>query len=286
MVHVSIPMCLEEMVEVFKERIRKEATPERVFELCKIVASEKEIESSKLKEIIEPKEFATETTYYGTIKNAAIELGLIEEREYLLSFIQNKKVIKNIDEFRLYCNSVLFEDSSTEFYRLCRGFLDAGGEWLRHISITTDENARRVSEFSDYPVLDLQKTLIPAVRFWISFLGFGYISEIPKVKMVFIPNAYIAVKDFVILAKLEKGREYSITEFLDALPNGISVATSNARKDKAFNLAMSNALRQLHDMKEIQLKRHMDSAERWTLYENKSHEFQSEITHLVFKGVK
>lgn len=94
------------------------------------------------------------------------------------------------------------------------------------------------------------------------------------------------MKDFIKLADLEKGKEYSISEFLEALPSGISVATSRVKKDKTFNLAMSNALRQLHDMKEIQLKRHMDSAERWTLYENKSHEFQSEITHLVFKGVK
>lgn len=270
---------------MFKDKIKPEATPERVYELCKIVASENSISNTKLREILEPAEFATNTVYYGTIKNAAVELGVIEENNEI-TFIQDKKIVKNMDEFRKYCNSVLFMDTASEFYKLCSGFLEANGEWLHHDSITSDENARRVSEFSDLPVNDLKKTLILATRFWISYLGFGYISEVPKVKMIFIPNAYIALKDFIKLADLEKGKEYSISEFLEALPSGISVATSRVKKDKTFNLAMSNALRQLHDMKEIQLKRHMDSAERWTLYENKSHEFQSEITHLVFKGVK
>lgn len=270
---------------MFKNRIRKEATPERVFELCRIVASENTIENLKLKQIIEPAEFATDTVYYGAIKNAAIELKIIEESNDI-KFVQDKGIVKNIDRFRMYCNSVLFNDPSTEFYKLCSGFLEANGEWLHHDSITSDENARRVSEFCDSPVLDLQKTLIPAVRFWISFLGLGYISEVPRVKIVFIPNAYIAIKDFIRLSNLEKGREYSMSEFLDALPSGVSVATSRAKKDKTFNLAMSNALRQLHDMKEVQLKRNLDSAERWTLYKNNAHEIQSEVTHLVYKGVK
>lgn len=98
--------------------------------------------------------------------------------------------------------------------------------------------------------------------------------------------AFLALKDFIKLADLEKGREYSMSEFLDALPSGISVATSRAKKDKTFNLAMSNALRQLHDMKEIQLKKNLDSAERWTLYKNNAHEIQLDVTHLVYKGVK
>lgn len=270
---------------MFKDKIKPEATPERVYELCRIVASENSIPSTKLKEILEPAEFATNTVYYGTIKNAAIELGVIEGNNEI-TFIQDKKIVRNIEEFRKYCNSVLFNDSTSEFYKLCSGFLEANGEWLHHDSITSDENARRVSEFSDFPVNDLKKTLILATRFWISFLGFGYISEIPKVKIVFIPNAYTALKDFIRLSNLEKGREYSMSEFIDALPSGISVATSIAKKDKTFNLAMSNALRQLHDMKEIQLKKNLDSAERWTLYNNNAHEIQSDVTHLVYEGVK
>lgn len=265
---------------MFKDKIKPEATPERVYELCKIVSTKELITNADLKELVEPKEFETNTAYYGTIKNAAIELGIIDGTDEL-KFIQDKKIVKNMDEFRLYCNSVLFNDDTSEFFRLCNGFLESNGVWLHNDSITSDENARRVSEFSDFPVNDLKKTLILATRFWISFLGFGYIA-----KMIYIPNAYIAVKDFIKLANLEKGKEYSISEFIDALPSGISVLTSEAKKDKKLNLAMSNALRQLHDMKEIQLIRNLDSAERWTLYQNKSHGFSDNVTHLVYKGVK
>ena len=78
---------------MFKDKIKPEATPERVYELCKIVASENSISNTKLREILEPAEFATNTVYYGTIKNAAVELGVIEENNEI-TFIQDKKIVK------------------------------------------------------------------------------------------------------------------------------------------------------------------------------------------------
>ncbi len=265
---------------MFKNGVDKYATPERVYELCRIVANKDGISVNELREILEPSEFREGMPYFGYIKNAAIELGVIEEKEEI-SFVQDKKIIKTMSDFRMYCNSVLFNDPSWQLYKLCAGYLESDGTSLHTGSITSDENVRRIAETSTFPALTLQKDLIPATRFWIAFLGYGYI-----VKMTFIPNAYIAVKDFIKLANLEKGKEYSISEFIDALPNGISVLTSEAKKDKKLNLAMSNALRQLHDMKEIQLIRNLDSAERWTLYQNKSHGFSDNVTHLVYKGVK
>ena len=46
---------------------------------------------------------------------------------------------------------------------------------------------------------------------------------------------------------------------------------------------MSNALRLLHDNKEIELKKHLDSERTWHLFPNEEHEFTSDVTHIIIK---
>lgn len=48
---------------------------------------------------------------------------------------------------------------------------------------------------------------------------------------------------------------------------------------------MSNALRLMHDNKEIELERHLDSEKTWHLFPNDEHEFTSEVTHIIIKKV-
>ena len=65
-----------------------------------------------------------------------------------------------------------------------------------------------------------------------------------------------------------------------------SGAIEDGIQNKTLNLAISNALRQLHDSKEITLAHHLDSKEVWHLFVNNSHQFVSDVTHLTYKGVK
>ena len=97
---------------------------------------------------------------------------------------------------------------------------------------------------------------------------------------------HVALKDFCIMANLEKNKEYSIKEFVERIYKYASVALQNAINTKEFNLAMSNALRQMHDEKEIVIKKNLDSREKWRLFCDNTHEFTDEITHIVYKGVK
>ena len=244
---------------MFQDKLKPEATPERIFELCKIVASfdksdcGKDMTTEKIREIIEPSFSAPTTAYFPTIKSAAIELGLLKETDNTLGFVGERNTIKDFVHFRKYCNSVLFCDKSWEFYKLCKAFLALNDKWLSIGSITSDESVILLVEYSSYPANDLRKTLIPASRFWLSFLGFGYIQE--SAKLVFLPNAYVAVKDFMSSAELEKGREYSIGEFFELMPQGFSVLHDKNDKSLEINFALSNALRQLHDSKEIELEK-------------------------------
>lgn len=275
---------------MFQDKLKPEATPERVFELCRIVASydkadsDSDVPTDKIREIIEPSSASASTAYFPSIKKAALELGLLKEADNTLGFVGDRNSIKDFDHFRKHCNSVLFNDKSWEFYKLCNAFLLLNDKWLSIGSITSDESVILLVEYSSYPANDLRKTLVPASRFWLSFLGFGYIQE--SSKLIFLPNAYVALKDFMSMVELEKGREYSIAEFFELMPCGFSVLYDCDSRTTEINLALSNALRQLHDSKEIELKRNPDSETVWSLFMNEGHEFKSQITHLVYKGVR
>ena len=66
------------------------------------------------------------------------------------------------------------------------------------------------------------------------------------------------------------------------------IAIEKTMESHNFNLAMSVALRLLHDNKEIVLRKASDAdmKDRWFLYEDNSHIFVKEITHVTYKGVK
>ena len=99
--------------------------------------------------------------------------------------------------------------------------------------------------------------------------------------MVFLPNMYTALHDFIDLGNVENGVEYTIEEFINLLHEGAYVALKQSRVTQKLNLAMSNALRLMHDNKEIELSRRLDSEKVWQLFPNPEHVFVSEISHVV-----
>lgn len=269
---------------MFNNDIRVESVPARVFELCKLVESTAG-STMEIREKLTPSTFSNNGTQYFTyIKDAAIELKLIEEVDRVLSFIGDKNAIKNIDAFRFYCNSVVWKNADTRFYKLATVFLNSNDKWLKYKSFSTSPEV--LGEVREKTGDDgFQPTHLLGERFWLSFLGFGFIQSSSN-SFVFLPNMYIALKDFIVMANIEKEKEISIVDFVEKINSFASVALKDIFKTKEFNLAMSNALRQLHDNKEIILKRNNDSKDIWYLNSMESHPIRREISHLVLKGVK
>lgn len=269
---------------MFDNNIKTEPIPERVYELCKMV-SKGDIDDNIARERMEPKGINPpgSTSYYPTIRQVCVqELKLIEKDNDVLKYVGDKKVLKNLDTFRMYCNSVVFKNSDTNFYKITQCFLESNDTWLKYKTLTDVNIIREVQEKTGIKVVD--NKMILGSRFWISFLGFGYIQE--GVAMYFLPNMHIALQDYCEFAELEKNREYSVKEFIENIYEFASVALQSAEEKKEFNVAMSNALRQMHDRKEIVLKKNLDSKEKWKLFVDSTHEFTDEFTHIVYKGVK
>lgn len=263
--------------------VKKEATPERIFSLIKIIEEKAPISKSKLSSIIEPESLhKSKTTNFGSLLEGVVELRLAEVNEdNVVVFCGNKTDIKSLESFRRYCNDQLFIDHSTAFYKTFSCILSSDDKWFEYGSVTTSNEINRyLYEETGLQSLKLEKDILLGVRFWFGFLGMGFFNE---KNMVFLPNMYTALKDFMALGKTEKGKEYSVEEFLDNLHSGSAVALKNARATQTLNLAMSNALRLLHDNKEIELKMHLDSEKKWHLFPNAEHEFTSDVTHIIIK---
>ena len=268
---------------MFDNNIKTEPIPERVFELCKMV-SKGDIDDNIARERMEPSGLNTSgTVYYPSIREVCVqELKLIEKENNILKYVGDKKILKNLDTFRIFCNSVVFKNTESNFYKIIWCFLESNDSWLKYKTLTDVNIRREIQEKAKIKLVE-EKMMLGS-RFWLSFLGFGYIQE--GYAMYFLPNMHVALQDYCELAELEKNREYTVKEFIDEIYEYASVALQSAEEKKVFNLAMSNALRQMHDRKEIVLKKNLDSKEKWKLFLDTTHEFTDEFTHIVYKGVK
>ena len=268
---------------MFDNYIKTEPIPERVFELCKMV-SKADISDDIARERMEPSGLnMSGTAYYPSIREVCInELKLIEKENDVLKFVGEKSVLKDMDSFRIYCNSVVFKNTESYFYKIVSCFLEANDSWLKYKTLTDVNIRREIQEKAKIKLVD--EKMILGSRFWLSFLGFGYIQE--GYAMYFLPNMHLALQDYCEFAAFERDREYTVKEFIGKIYEYASVALQSVEEKKEFNVAMSNALRQMHDQKEIVLKKNLDSKEKWKLFLDSTHEFTDEFTHIVYKGVK
>ncbi len=264
---------------MFQGRIETMPIPERVYELCRII-SDAPAPLKDIREKAEPSQInGSSTAYFGSILTAAKELQLVEETDdNILTYIGERQILRNIRSFRRYCNSVVYQDTQTPFYQIARCFLDSDLKWIQYGTLSSEDVMDDIRRNTS--IQTVYQDQLRGMRFWVSFLGFGMIHE-KGTSMVFLPNMYTALKDFLVMAKPEVKQEYTVSEFCDLLMPYAHVALHNAKETHQFNYAMSAALRMMHDNKEIQMKRIPDSGEIWNLYHQEDHVLISEISHIV-----
>ena len=61
---------------MFEDRMKTSAIPERVYALCQAIKS-RTMQESDLRELLEPSNLGGSTKYFGTVRDAAKQLGLI-----------------------------------------------------------------------------------------------------------------------------------------------------------------------------------------------------------------
>ena len=120
---------------MFGNRMQTSAIPERVYALCREVAS-KLMDENSLKLLLEPQNLGGKTPYFGIVRTAAEQLKLINTKENTISLAVDKDVIKSMDSMRHYINMHLELVSDSLFYKVTQGYLDMGTEVLNHNSVS------------------------------------------------------------------------------------------------------------------------------------------------------
>lgn len=253
-----------------------EAIPARVFALYKIVESKKDISRSELRGFMEPKEIYEGTSYFSAIMKAAEELQLVENKDNVVSLSDEVERLKTIEDFRRYVISILPDLSDGQFWK-CTNIIVNMNEKIYEYNAISDNMLKYISKQLGETI---KAPMIRGWRFWSQFLGFGLMND-----MVFLPNAYVYVKDVLRLMNLEKKQEYSMSDFMARFMQYGRIMLPASTSEKNLNIAMSSALRELHDNGEIVLKFGSDQKMKWILYPSKEL-FNQLVSSVVYKGVK
>lgn len=264
---------------MFGNRMQTSAIPERIYALCREVCS-KSMDENALKALLEPQNLGGKTSYFGIVRTAAEQLQLINTKEGTISLAVNKDVVKTMSSMRHYININLESLSDSLFYKVTRSYLDMGTEVLEHNS---------VSKMSDLMSRNIEERVIEddmrAWRFWMAFLGFGYMHDSQVgAAGILLPNIAVFLRDIIENLKLKKKAQYRIDEFVNVITPYANIALHNARDTKSFNYGFSNALRMLNDLGDIKAEHRLDAQEIWSLYPCGGHDLETTITHVTIGG--
>lgn len=262
---------------MFIGKMVTEAIPARVYALYKIVESKKSITRSELQGLMEPKEIYEGSSYFSAIMKAAEELKLIENKDNVVSVSHDLEKLKTIADFRKYVISILPDLSEGQFWKSTNIIVNMNEEIYQYSSIADSGMLNYLSKQLGETVT---APMLRGWRFWSQFLGFGFMNE-----MAFLPNAYVYVKAVLRLMNLEKKQEYAMSDFMAKFMQYGQIMLSVHTSEKNLNIAMSSALRELHDNGEIVLKFGSDQELKWILYPSKEL-FNQPVSSVVYKGVK
>jgi hypothetical protein len=266
---------------MFKERMTTSAIPERVFSLCQLISS-KEMVETEAKEKIEPPDIGGKTSYFGTVREAAKELGLINVKDgQKLCLAVDKKNISNMDAMRKYIVKHIQSLERSLFYAVTQAYLGLQDKIFEYFSVSDKELVALMSKKTGLMVYEDD---MRAWRFWSSYLGFGHLHKINKAANaveLLVPNVMVYLDSVMAVADLEAGKKYEISEFMDWISKYTDIIQNE--EDNNLNLAFSYGLRGLHDSGKIVLEHNMDSKDMWFLYKDEMHEIPNAISHITIR---
>lgn len=264
---------------MFRNRMQTAAIPKRVYALCREVAN-KPMDEVTLKSLLEPQNLGGKTPYFRIVKAAAEELQLISTKENRIVIAVDKDVIKSMDNMKHYINLKLENFSEGLFYKVTQGYLDLETKVFEYNSVS------KMSDLIGDTIGEkITEDDMRAWRFWMAFLGFGYIhdSQIGAAGIL-LPNVAGFLRDIIDSLEIKKKTEFRIDEFVSAIIPYANITLHKAEETKSFNYAFSNGLRMLNDLGYINIEHRLDAQEIWALYPCEGHELDTTITHVTIGG--
>ncbi|MGN1277263.1 MAG: hypothetical protein ACI4UK_09775 [Floccifex sp.] len=234
------------------------SVPKRVYTLYKKVLDTNGISRNDLRDFIEPNYSNQESKIAAPLINATTELGLIYESDSF--YYPISKNIHNMDDMRMYINVNIDQLSSGAFYAITSSVFTLNKKLFLNYNTYTDITTD-VSSMIDGDKY-ISKDGLHAWRFWVSFLGFGYMQE-----SFFLPNAAVFLEDLIRNSNITKNKSYIFKDFVDHLSPAISIICSEKEyNERILNFGLSSALFTLKANRKIDFYEIMDN-DIWHLCE-------------------
>lgn len=256
---------------MFREKMKTPAIPERVYTLCKIV-EKKPLTVQELKNKMELDYLQQSTSYFADYREAAEELGLISVTDQNVELAASPSAVRSMADMRRYVNGRLEEFADGQFYRVTKAYYARGANVL-HGEQNVANLAPSLEEEVGRP---LDAKAMRAWRFWIVYLGFGYLHG-----MFLVPNADVFLHDLMDGTDFEKHHTYSFGEFIEKILPRAGIVIDADPSNRQLSYGVSNGLRTLHDAGVIRMEHILDQQDIWSLYPLKAHDVETTVTNVT-----
>ena len=235
------------------DSMRMEPTPERVLAVCRL-ASQCQISRDQMKEYLTLGQMGDKEvdTVNRSLAVALDELHLLQEKNDVISYVGPVDALKSGKAFRQCAASIIFGAKDSTFVLFSKWVINkneelfALGNW-ETIAATCSKNESELARIDENAVLGW--------RFWAAFLGLGYLSG-----TMFLPNMKVRLQDLLETSfpqKFQYDEAIRAEEFIPWLSSKMpEVDFDNIR---ILPLALSSALRTLHELELIKLETRQDS---------------------------
>ena len=239
------------MFKVNPDGMRMEPTPERVLSVCRLIAhksmTREEVRKAMTLGLNDEKGVAQ---INASIDVALKELSLIKAENEILKLAVDPSVIASSTAFRRYVSSRVFSAKDTTFYMFTKWLVSQNE---RIFSLKTWEGMAKICGSEVKELSTLNENAVLGWRFWAAFLGIGYLSG-----TMIIPNMKLRLEDILATTYTEK---FKLNETILAQDFilWLSAKMPEVEISSKLPLALSAALRTLHDIGLIRLETWSDS---------------------------
>ncbi|MEE1282946.1 MAG: hypothetical protein UHK60_11985 [Acutalibacteraceae bacterium] len=262
------------MFKTNPDLMRMYPTPERVLAVCRLVA-QKPISKEDLQNAMSLLHADADSSPITDSVNVALsELDLIKNKNGLLTLAVDESVISSTSEFRRYVSAKVFQKKDSTFYMFTRWVISQNE---RLFALTNWESMAKTCAAEHSELKTLNENAALGWRFWVAFLGLGYLSG-----TMFIPNMKPRLED-VIKTDFSKNFKYNeairATDFIVWLSGKLPEVDMSGK----LPLALSAGLRTLHELHIIELATWQDG-EKIMLYFVDGDPI-NDFTHITVKEV-
>ncbi len=231
--------------------MRMEPTPERVLSVCRLIAHRSMTREEVRREMALGSNDDKQIDQIDkSIKVALEELSVLTAKDDRLALAVDPAVVSTVAAFRRYVSARVFTRKDTTFYLFTRWLISQND---RIFALKSWEGMAKTCGAEVRELAGLHENAVLGWRFWAAFLGLGYLSG-----TMIIPNMKLRVQDVLAGGFSERfpfGEPLRASEFITWLSGRVPEADMSGE----LPLALSAALRTLHELGLIHLKTWPDS---------------------------